>query len=60
LSFNVAGHCTRVDLYISSAFESPQAPTTPAREGDIAFARWYVVTPTITGDPVPASACQDQ
>lgn len=60
LSFNLAGHCTRVDLYVSSAFRDPDLPTTPVRDGDIAFARWYVVTPNINGDPVPASACQDQ
>ncbi len=37
-------HCTVVDLYVSSAFKQTSAQEhEPVREGDVAFARWFVV-----------------
>ena len=40
------GHCSTVDLYISTEFKGQtELDHEPVREGDVSFARWFVVRP---------------
>lgn len=59
-TFTPDNHCFTVDLYISSQFKTRTTEEThlPVRDGDVAFARWYVVRPDALGVIPSIQTCQ--
>lgn len=61
--FREPGHCYRVDLYISPAFRAvsdPRVEHEPQRTGDVAHARWLVVTRNQDDTLPPISICEGE
>lgn len=60
LDFPRENHCYKVDLYISSLFVqgTDVESSRPVRDGDVAFARWYVVRPGAHGEYPTIQDCQ--
>jgi hypothetical protein len=62
MDFATPNKCTRVDLYVSPRFQDLDDTVRhlPARPGEVAHGRWFVVVPSSTGQLPPLDACNDE